>query len=104
MYQIGTCFLCQICLNCNELLSFNHCQCDLSKKIRNTKKRKSYSSVYDLNTKQKIYNELQLTELSEANRIYSYEMDFSQKFKYSLCSTCHNLMTRLKKSLTTKTI
>ncbi|CAI2201678.1 9601_t:CDS:1, partial [Funneliformis geosporum] len=52
----------------------------------------------------KIYNELQLTELSEANRIYSYKMDFSQKFKYSLCFTCHNLMTRLKKSLTTKTI
>jgi hypothetical protein len=76
----------------------------LSKKIRNTKKRKSYSRVYDLNTKHRIYNKLQLSELSEANRIYSYEIDFSQNFKYSLCSTYHNLMARLKKSQTTKTI
>jgi len=100
IYQIGTCFLCQICLNCNELLSLKHCKCDLNQKVKNIKKRKSYSRVYDSKTKHKIYNKLQLSELSEANKIYSYGIDFSQKFKYSLCSICHNLMARLKKSQT----
>jgi hypothetical protein len=104
MYQIGTCFLCQICLRCNSPLSFKHCQCDLSKKVKDTKKRKSYSRVYDSNTKHKVYNDLQLSELTEANKIYSYGIDFSQKFKYCLCSTCHNLMARLKKSQATKTL
>src|SRR6266545_6090185 len=65
---------------------------------KNTKKRKSYSRVYDSKTKNRIYNDLQLSELNKANRIYLYEVDFSQKFNYCLCSICHNLMTRLKKS------
>lgn len=97
-YQIGTCFLCQKCFTCDEQLSFKHCECDLSVKLKNTKKRKSYSRVYDSKTKNKIYNDLQLSELDKANKTYSYGVDFSQKFSYSLCSTCHNLMARLKKS------
>src|ERR1043166_1146744 len=97
-YQIGTCFLCQKCFTCEEQLSFKHCKCDLSIKIKNTKKRKSYSRVYDSKTKNKIYNNLQLSELNKANKTYSYEVDFSQKFNYSLCFVYHNLMARLKKS------
>ena len=97
-YQIGICFLYQKCFSCDETLSFKHCKCDLNIKIKNTKKRKSYSRVYDSKTKNRIYNDLQLSELNKADRIYSYEVDFSQKFNYCLCSICHNLMTRLKKS------
>jgi hypothetical protein len=102
-YQIGTCFLCQKCLNCDELLSFKSCQCDLSKKVKNKKKRKSYSRVYDANTKHKIYSDLQLSKLDKANKTYSYKIDFSQKFNYCLCSVCHNLMTKSKKSQIKKT-
>src|SRR6266498_2226982 len=97
-YQIGTCFLYQKCFSCDETLSFKHCKYDLNIKIKNTKKRKSYSRVYDSKTKNRIYNDLQLSELNKADRIYLYEVDFSQKFNYCLCSICHNLMTRLKKS------
>src|SRR6266540_7476635 len=86
-FQIGTCFLCQKCFSCDKTLSFKHCKCDLNIKIKNTKKIKN-----------RIYNDLQLFELNKADRIYSYEVDFSQKFNYCLCSICHNLMARLKKS------
>jgi hypothetical protein len=54
--------------------------------------------VYDPKTKNKIYNDLQLFELHKADKVYSYRIDFSQKFNYCLCSVCHNVMTKLKKS------
>ncbi|RIA93827.1 hypothetical protein C1645_761600 [Glomus cerebriforme] len=97
-YQVGTCFLCQKCLRCDNLLSFKQCQCDLSKKVIIREMRKSYSRVYDPITKHNIYNDLQLSELDKANKLYSYGIDFSQKFKYCLCSKCHSLMARLRKS------
>jgi hypothetical protein len=102
IYQLGTCFLCQICLTCNELLSFKHCKCNLSEKVKNTKKRKNYSRVYNPNTKHGVYNDLQLSKLDEANKIYSYGLDFSQHFNYCLCSICHNVMVKLKKYQLTK--
>src|SRR6266542_1517654 len=93
LYSIGTCFLCQKCL-----------KCDLNTKTVDKKKRKSYSRVYDPKTKSRIYNNLQLSELDKANKTYSYEVNFSQKFNYCLCPLCHNLMSRLKKNQTTKNI
>lgn len=33
----------------------------------------------------------------EANKFYSYDIDFSFKFNFSLCVICHNIMTRLKR-------
>src|SRR3954451_2410227 len=97
-YQLGTCFLCQKCLNCDELLSFNHCKCNLNQKVKDTKKRKSYSRVYDSKTKNRIYNDLQLSELRKADKVYSYKIDFSQRFNYCLCTVCHNFMSKLRKS------
>src|SRR5881394_2778155 len=102
-YQIDTCFLCQKCLKCDEILSSKHYQCDLNKKVNSGKKRKSYSRVYDINTRVRIYNDSQISKLDKANKTYSYRIDFSsQRFNYCLCSVCHNLMTKLKRSQTTK--
>jgi hypothetical protein len=100
-YAIGACFLCQQCLYCESKLSTTTCQCDLNKKptLKNTgrEKRNLYSRVYNPQTKHTIYNKLQLEKLVEANKFYSYDIDFSSKFNFSLCVICHNIMTRLKR-------
>ena len=113
-YAIGACFLCQHCFYCENKLTFVKCECDLSKKptLKNTgkEKRTLYSRLYNPNTKHTIYNTLQLKKLKEANQIYSYNINFSSKFNFSLCTVCHNVMTKLKrnssnsKSKSTKTI
>ncbi|CAB4406783.1 unnamed protein product [Rhizophagus irregularis] len=100
-YAIGACFLCQQCLYCESKLSITTCQCDLNKKptLKNTgrEKRNLYSRVYNPQTKHTVYNKLQLEKLVEANKFYSYDIDFSSKFNFSLCVICHNIMTRLKR-------
>lgn len=100
-YAIGACFLCQQCLYCEKNLSFITCQCDLNTKptLKNTKKEKRslYSRVYNPKTKCVIYNKLQLEKLEEANKSYSYNINFLLKFNYSLCCLCHNVMARLKR-------
>jgi hypothetical protein len=100
-YAIGACFLCQQCLYCESKLSITTCQCDLNKKptLKNTgrEKRNLYSRVYNPQTKHTVYNKLQLEKLVEANKFYSYNIDFSSKFNFSLCVICHNVMTRLKR-------
>src|SRR2546429_246307 len=100
-YAIGACFLCQQCLYCESNLSITTCQCDLNKKptLKNTgrEKRNLYSRVYNPQTKHIVYNKLQLEKLVEANKFYSYNIDFSSKFNFSLCVICHNIMARLKR-------
>ena len=100
-YAIGACFLCQQYLYCENKLSFTTCQCDLNKKptLKNTgrDKRNLYSRVFNPQTKYTVYNKLQLEKLEEANKFYSYNIDFSSKFNFSLCVVCHNIMTRLKR-------
>src|SRR5581483_10528973 len=59
--------------------------------------RNVYSRVYNSQTKYTVYNKLQLEKLEEANKFYSYNIDFSSKFNFSLCVICHNIMTRLKR-------
>ncbi|EXX72108.1 hypothetical protein RirG_072390 [Rhizophagus irregularis DAOM 197198w] len=87
--------------SCEKKLSITTCQCDLNKKptLKNTgkEKRNVYSRIYNSQTKHTIYNTLQLEKLEEANKIYSYNIDFSFKFNFSLCVICHNIMTRLKR-------
>jgi hypothetical protein len=85
-YATGACFLCQQCLYCEKNLSTTTCQCDLSKKptLKNTKKEKRnvYSRLYNPQTKHNVYNKLQFEKLEEANKIYSYNIDFSFKFNF----------------------
>src|SRR6185437_9099991 len=77
------------------------CQCDLNKKptLKNTgkEKRNVYSRVYNSQTKYTVYNKLQLEKLEEANKFYSYNIDFLFKFNFSFCVICHNIITRLKR-------
>ena len=100
-YAIGACFLCQHCFYCENKLTLTKCECDLNKKptLKNTGKTKRtlYSRLYNPKTKHTVYNTPQLKKLKEANQIYFYNIDFSSKFNFSLCSVCHNVMTRLKR-------
>ncbi len=101
-YAIGACFLCQQCLFCDNKLTFITCECDLNKKptLKNTgkKKRILYSRVYNPETRHTVYNTPQLEKLKEANKLYSYNITFLSKFKFSLCGVCHNVMVKLKKT------
>jgi hypothetical protein len=101
-YAVGACFLCQHCFYCENKLTFIKCECNLNKKptLKNTgkEKRTLYSRLYNPKTKHTVYNILQLEKLKEANQIYSYNINFLSKFNFSLCSVCHNLMTRLKRN------
>ena len=99
-YMLGTCFLCQKCLSCQKQLSTRKCNCDLTKKppFRNSNNsRNYYSRVYNPNTINRIYISSQINKINNANETFSYNLDFSTKFSYSLCVLCHNLMARLRK-------
>lgn len=100
-YAVGACFLCQYCFYCENKLTFMKCECDLNKKptLKNTgkEKRTLYTRLYNPKTKHTIYNTSQLKKLKEANQTYSYNIDFSSKFNFSLCTICHNVMAKLKK-------
>jgi len=67
--------------------------------LKNTgkEKRSLYSRVYNSQTKHTVYSKLQLEKLEEANKFYSYNIDFSTKFNFSLCIVCHNIMARIKR-------
>jgi len=46
-YQPGTCYMCQLYLNCNKELAFNTCEYNITEKPKTSKtgKRKFYSSL-----------------------------------------------------------
>jgi hypothetical protein len=39
-YQLGTCYMCQLCLTCNKELAFNTCKCNVIEKPKNSKRVK----------------------------------------------------------------
>src|SRR6266498_1131874 len=99
-YVLSTCFLCQKCFSCQEQLLNKKCSCELTERPPFKKKnnaRNYYTRIYNLHTVNRIYTPLQISEINDANKTFSYNLDFSSKFNYSLCVKCHNLMARLKK-------
>jgi len=99
-YVISTCFLCQKCLTCQKQLLDKKCSCDLTGRPPYKDKykvRNYYSRVYNPSTVNRIYTPSQISKIHETNKTFSYNLDFSSKFSYSLCVKCHNVMARLKK-------
>ena len=100
IYVISTCFLCQKCFSCQKQLFDKKCSCDLTERPRFKDKhnaRKYYTRVYNPSTASRVYTPSQMNKINDANKSFSYNLDFSSKFNFSLCVTCHNLMARLKK-------
>jgi hypothetical protein len=100
IYVIGSCFLCQQCLSCQKQLLDKKCSCDSTERPPFKDKNKTriyYSRIYNPSNINKIYTSTQISKIHEANKTFSYNLDFSSKFNFSLCIKCHNLMARLKK-------
>jgi hypothetical protein len=103
-YQLGTCYLCQLCLTCNKTLAFDTCECNIIKKPKNqTKKREFYGRIYNSKDKEKLVQS-QINELKKCDKYFGYSSDFNGHFQFSLCSKCHNKFARLKRNTTKKSL
>lgn len=108
-YQLGTCYMCQICLTCSKDLAFDTCECNITEKPKAPKaskrskgaKRMFYSRVYDSNN-MKSFSHLQISKLKECDEYFGYYSDFDGYFQLFLCVKCHSKLTRLKHNNTTK--
>ena len=108
-YQLGTCYMCQICLTCSMDLAFDTCECNIVEKPKAPKaskkckrgKRMFYSRVYDSNNT-KSFSQLQISKLKECDEYFGYFSDFEGCFQLFLCVKCHSKLTRLKNNNTTK--
>lgn len=54
-YQLGTCYLCQVCLTCNKTLVFDTCECDISEKSKTNKQKKKEITV-EFIIRKRLYN------------------------------------------------
>jgi hypothetical protein len=108
-YQLGTCYMCQICLTCSKDLAFDTCECNIVEKPKAPKaskgskgsKRTFYSRVYDSNNT-KLFSQLQISKLKECDEYFGYYSDFDGCFQIYLCVKCHSKLARLKYNNTTK--
>lgn len=108
-YQLGTCYMCQLCLTCNKELAFDTCECNKVEKPKAKKakkatksKREFYSRVYNSNNT-KLFSQLQINKLKECDEYFGYFSDFDGYFQLVLCIKCHSRFTRLKNDNTKKT-
>src|SRR6266498_2204419 len=75
------------------------CDCDKARKPTNSKHKKQQSGyvrngVYDPNTSHPIL----ITLLQTSNDLYGYNLDFSTRFNFTLCSKCNSQLTRNQSS------
>ncbi|CAB4421880.1 unnamed protein product [Rhizophagus irregularis] len=92
-YQIGVCFICQLCMYCGINLSFDNCNCN--KDIKPTKNNHS-KVVYFRNL---IYKPEQVHEttkntLLRSNQTYGYKLDMKLPHNFTLCSACNSQINR----------
>lgn len=88
-YQIGVCFICQLCMYCGINLSFDNCNCN--KDIKPTKNNRS-KVVYFRNL---IYKPEQVHEktkntLLRCNKLYGYKLNMELSHNFILCSACNS--------------
>ena len=93
-YQIGVCFLCQLCMYCGVDLTSNNCNCD--KTIKPTKKNRTsnVANFRNLVYKPNIVHETVKNTLSHSNQKYGYKMNMEQPHNCTLCSACNSQINR----------
>jgi len=97
-YQLGTCYICQLCLTCNKKLAFDTCKCNVAEKPKKSKanrNRRHYSRVYNANNI-KLFSTSQINKLKECDEYFGYYSDFDGYFQLFFCSKCYSRFTRLK--------
>src|SRR5688572_26462959 len=93
-FQIGVCFVCQLCMYCGIDLTTNNCNCD--KTIKPSKKNRTIqvpnfrNLAYKPN---KIHEEIKKT-ISSSNQKYGYKLNMELAYNCILCSACNSQMNR----------
>lgn len=92
-YQIGACFICQLCMYCGINLSFDNCDCN--KDIKPTKNNRS-KVLYFRNL---VYKPIKIHDKTKntllySNQKYGYKLNMELPHNFTLCSACNSQINR----------
>ena len=98
-YQIGACFVCQLCMYCGINLILENCSCDKDiKPTKNNRSRVLYfrNLIYKPNNNihEKTKNTLLLS-----NQKYGYKLNMELPHNFTLCSACNSQINRDAKTV-----
>ena len=97
-YQIGTCFVCQLCMYCGINLTVNSCDCD--KNIKPTKNNRSKVLYFrNLTYKSEKVHEKTKNTLLHSNQKYGYNLNMELPHNFTFCSACNSQINRNLKAV-----
>ena len=92
-YQIGACFVCQLCMFCGINLTLDNCSCD--KDIKPTKSNRSRILYFrNLIYKPDKIHENTKNTLLYSNQNYGYKLNMELSHNFTLCSACNSQINR----------
>ena len=92
-HQIGTCFVCQLCMYCGINLTSDNCNCD--KDIKPTKNNRSNILYFrNLIYKPDKIHEKTKNTLLYSNQNYGYKLNMELPHHFTLCSACNSQINR----------
>ena len=92
-YQIGTCFVCQLCMYCGINLTLDNCDCNKdTKPTKNNRSRVLYfqNLIYK---PEKVHEKTKSTLLC-SNHNYGYKLNMELPHNFTLCSACNSQINR----------
>ena len=97
-YQIGTCFVCQLCMYCGINLTLDNCNCN--KDIKPTKNNRSKVLYFrNLIYKPDKIHEKTKNTLLYGNQNYGYKLNMELPHHFTLCSACNSQINRDTKAV-----
>jgi hypothetical protein len=93
-YQIGVCFLCQLCMYCGVDLTSSNCNCDKTIKLTKKNHPNNVANFRNLVYKPSIVHETIKNTLSYSNQKYGYKLNMEQPHNCTLCSACNSQINR----------
>ncbi len=97
-YQIGTCFVCQLCMYCGINLTLDNCNCDKNiKPTKNNRSRVLYFRI--LIYKPDKVHETTKSTLLYSNQKYGYKLNIEIPHNFTLCSACNSQINRDAKAV-----
>jgi hypothetical protein len=97
-YQIGVCFICQLCMYCGINLSFDDCTC--KKDIKPSKNNRSKVLYFrNLVYKPEQVHEKTRNTLLRSNQTYGYKLNMELPHNFTLCSACNSQINRDAKAV-----
>lgn len=98
-YQIGVCFVCQLCMYCGKNLTLENCACD--KDVKPTKHNRSKVAYF----RNLVYKpgvkipEITKSTLLQSNHKYGYKLNMDLPHNFTFCSACNSQINRDAKAV-----